>query len=69
MGLFRAAYPTLVNGPYDAQELLEQFSEELGVKAVPFIELVYLPDEDRYEQVSKVTAMTRTASISGTQVR
>src|SRR5215470_1577439 len=56
-------------GPYDAQELVEQFSEELGVGAVPFSELVYLPDEARYEQVSKVPAQTRTASISGTQVR
>jgi sulfate adenylyltransferase len=56
-------------GPYDAQELVERFSEELGIAAVPFSELVYLPDEDRYEQVSKVTAQTRTASISGTQVR
>ena len=36
---------------------------------VPFRELVYLPDEARYEEVSKIPAGTRTASISGTQVR
>jgi len=30
---------------------------------------VYLPDEDRYEEVSKVPEDSRTASISGTQVR
>jgi sulfate adenylyltransferase len=56
-------------GPYDAQELVEKFSAELGVKPVPFHELVYLPDEARYEEVSKVPSGTRTASISGTQVR
>ncbi|MCH7803527.1 MAG: bifunctional sulfate adenylyltransferase/adenylylsulfate kinase [Acidobacteria bacterium] len=56
-------------GPYDAQELMEQFSEELGVTLVPFREFVYLPDEDRYEEVSKVKAGTKTASLSGTQVR
>ena len=56
-------------GPYDAQELMEQFSEELGVTLVPFREFVYLPDEDRYEEVSKVKAGTPTASLSGTQVR
>lgn len=56
-------------GPYDAQELVERHSEEIGVGVVPFSELVYLPDEDRYEEVSKVTPQTRTASISGTQVR
>ena len=39
-------------GPYDAQELVEQHSAELGVGVMPFQELVYLPDEDRYEEVS-----------------
>lgn len=56
-------------GPYDAQELLERHSEEIGVRLVPFHEFVYLPDENRYEQVSKIQPGTRTASISGTQVR
>jgi len=55
--------------PYDAQELVREFSEELGVGMVPFHALVYLPDEDRYEEASKVAEGTRTASISGTQVR
>jgi sulfate adenylyltransferase len=56
-------------GPYDAQELVEQFSEELGVSVVPFRMLVYLPEEARYEEVSKVGPEAKTASISGTQVR
>lgn len=56
-------------GPYDAQELVESFSDELGVTVVPFRMMVYLPDEDRYEEISKVSEETRTASISGTQVR
>jgi sulfate adenylyltransferase len=56
-------------GPYDAQELLERHQAELGVKMVPFHELVYLPDEDRYEEVAHVPQGARTASISGTQVR
>jgi sulfate adenylyltransferase len=56
-------------GPYDAQALVEQYSAELGVGVVPFEELVYLPDEERYEEVSRVSPRARTASISGTQVR
>jgi len=56
-------------GPYDAQELVSRHSEELGVKMVPFRALVYLPDEDRYEEVSKIPSDKKTASISGTQVR
>ena len=56
-------------GPYDAQEMAEKYSEEIGVKVVPFTMLVYLPDEGRYEELSKVPSGARTASISGTQVR
>lgn len=39
------------------------------MKVVPFRQLVYLPDEDRYEEESKVEQSMRIASISGTQVR
>ncbi len=56
-------------GPYDAQEMAARFSDELGVKPVPFKMLVYLPDENRYEEMGKVPEAAQTASISGTQVR
>ncbi len=56
-------------GPYDAQELVEQFSQEIGVGVVPFQMLVYLPEEERYEEITKVTPEVKTANISGTQVR
>ncbi|MFZ6029915.1 MAG: bifunctional sulfate adenylyltransferase/adenylylsulfate kinase [Chloroflexota bacterium] len=56
-------------GPYDAQELVQRFSSEIGVKMIPFRDLVYLPDEARYEEAPRVPASTRVASISGTQVR
>jgi sulfate adenylyltransferase len=56
-------------GPYDAQRLLERLAPEIGVQMVPFRELVYLPDEDRYEEADRVPRGTPIASISGTQVR
>ena len=56
-------------GPYDAQQMVEQHADELGVKALSFSELVYVPSEDRYEESSKLPAGVETASISGTQVR
>jgi sulfate adenylyltransferase len=56
-------------GPYDAQNLLREHQSEIGVKMVPFKELVYLEDEDRYEESDKVPSGARVASISGTQVR
>ena len=56
-------------GPYDAQELVAQFKDETGVGMVPFEELLYLPEEDRYEEVSKIKEGVKTLNISGTQVR
>ncbi|MBN1679782.1 MAG: bifunctional sulfate adenylyltransferase/adenylylsulfate kinase [Anaerolineae bacterium] len=56
-------------GPYDAQEIVEKHSEELGVKMVPFRLVVYLPEEERYEEVSKISEGTPTLALSGTQVR
>jgi sulfate adenylyltransferase len=56
-------------GPYESQEMAEKHSAEIGVKVIPFKQLVYLPDEDRYEEVSKLEQTARIASISGTQVR
>lgn len=56
-------------GPYDAQTLLAGLSSEIGVTMMSFQELVYVTDEDRYEEVTKVAADARTNKISGTQVR
>jgi len=56
-------------GPYDAQQLVAKHAEELGITPLPCDELVYLPDEDRYEQVSNLPKGASWSSISGTQVR
>ena len=55
--------------PYGAQDLVAEHSDEVGVRVVPFQELVYLPDEDRYAESSSVAPGTAVKSISGTQVR
>lgn len=56
-------------GPYDAQEIVDKYSDEVGIGFVPFKEFVYLPEKDEYEESSKVSIGTKTASISGTEVR
>lgn len=56
-------------GPYDAQELMTKYEAETGVKMIPFEELLYLPDEDRYVEAKDVPAGAKTLNISGTQVR
>ena len=55
--------------PAAARELLTQHSDEIGVKCLPYEEMVYLADEDRYEQVTDVPPNRKVFSISGTQVR
>jgi sulfate adenylyltransferase len=56
-------------GPYDAQETMKKYEHELGVKMIPFEELVYLPDENRYVEGRDVPPGARILNISGTQVR
>ncbi len=56
-------------GPYDAQELLRQHQEELGVEMVPFQMLSYVEDLDTYLPQDEVPAGSRTLDISGTELR
>ncbi len=56
-------------GPYEAQAMFTQYAQEIGVEPVDFKALVYLADEDRYEEADKAPADARVFSISGTQVR
>lgn len=56
-------------GPYDAQEMLREHEEELGVSMVPFQMMVYLGDRDAYFPVDEVPQGAHTLSISGTELR
>lgn len=56
-------------GPYEAQELLQQHEDELGVKMVPFAMMVYVPERDAYIPANEVTEDMKTLSISGTELR
>lgn len=55
--------------PYAAQELVEKFSEELGVGVVPFREFVYLPESEAYEEISEIAGEKKFFALSGTEVR
>ncbi|MGO9269598.1 MAG: bifunctional sulfate adenylyltransferase/adenylylsulfate kinase [Terriglobia bacterium] len=56
-------------GPYEAQELLREHQQELGVAMVPFQMMVYLQDEDRYVPEDEVPSGAHTLNISGTDLR
>lgn len=55
--------------PNDAIELCEKHINELGIEIVPFRMVTYLPDEKKYAPIDTVPAGTKTATISGTQLR
>ncbi|TRM69430.1 hypothetical protein BD626DRAFT_474026 [Schizophyllum amplum] len=56
-------------GPYDAQDLVTQFHEELHIEMVPFQQMTYLPSTDEYQPVDSVPKGVQTLDISGTELR
>jgi sulfate adenylyltransferase len=56
-------------GPYDAQELLRRNEQEIGVRLVASKELVYVQEEDRYEEADRIPKGRTILNLSGTQVR
>jgi sulfate adenylyltransferase len=56
-------------GPYDAQELLKQHQEELGIEMVPFRNMVYVRNEDKYYPDDEVPNGAEVLDLSGTDLR
>ena len=56
-------------GPYDAQDLLHQHEEEIGIAMVPFEEMVYVEDIDAYAPVGEVDQERPVLRLSGTELR
>lgn len=56
-------------GPYDAQDLVRKHAEELGVTMVPFLNMVYVENQDTYMPENEVPKDCRVLSLSGTELR
>ncbi|CAH1755773.1 18973_t:CDS:2 [Entrophospora sp. SA101] len=56
-------------GPYQAQELVAEYKDELKIEVVPFQMVTYLPDSDEYVPIDEVPPDTNTLNISGTELR
>ena len=56
-------------GPYDAQDLVVQHQDELGIEMVPFKMMVYVQDRAQYVPVDEVKKEETQLNISGTEVR
>ena len=55
--------------PEAARELVEKFSDEIGVACISFDEMLYLAEEDRFEEKSRLPKNAKTFTLSGTQIR
>ncbi|KAM5530089.1 hypothetical protein V8D89_016244 [Ganoderma adspersum] len=56
-------------GPYDAQDLVMKYHDELQIEMVPFQQMTYLPSSDEYQPVDEVPKGVQTLDISGTELR
>ncbi len=56
-------------GPYDAQDLLKEHEDELGIKMVPFRLMVYVPGKDVYLPKDELGDNEDFSMISGTDLR
>ncbi|MGH8040737.1 MAG: bifunctional sulfate adenylyltransferase/adenylylsulfate kinase [Rudaea sp.] len=56
-------------GPYDAQELVRKHQDELGIKMVPFQEMVYVQERAQYVPANEVEPGETVLNISGTELR
>ncbi|CDO77318.1 hypothetical protein BN946_scf184775.g8 [Trametes cinnabarina] len=56
-------------GPYDAQDLVMKYHEELQIEMVPFQQMTYLPSTDEYQPADEVPKGVQTLDISGTELR
>ncbi|GLB37616.1 putative catalyzes the first intracellular reaction of sulfate assimilation, forming adenosine-5'-phosphosulfate (APS) from inorganic sulfate and ATP [Lyophyllum shimeji] len=56
-------------GPYDAQDLVTKYHDELQIEMVPFQQMTYLPLTDEYQPVDEVPKGVQTLDISGTELR
>lgn len=56
-------------GPYDAQHLVEQYKDEIGITVVPFEQMVYVANKEIYVAASEVEEGDEVLNISGTEFR
>ena len=56
-------------GPYDAQDLLLKYQDEIGIVMVPFKFMVYVPESDSYEAIDDIDEKVDYNTISGTGLR
>ncbi|MEM8793768.1 MAG: bifunctional sulfate adenylyltransferase/adenylylsulfate kinase [Pseudomonadota bacterium] len=56
-------------GPYDAQDMFEEYQEEMGIEMVPFKMMVYVQERAEYQPADEVEEGATVLNLSGTELR
>ncbi|MAR29899.1 MAG: adenylyltransferase [Candidatus Marinimicrobia bacterium] len=56
-------------GPYDAQDLLVKYQDEINIEMVPFKMMVYVKEKNEYMPIDEVPNDLTSLNISGTELR
>jgi len=56
-------------GPYDAQEMVTNYADEIGIEMVPFQAMVYVQERAQYVPINEVNDDETKLNISGTELR
>jgi len=58
-----------IYGPYDAQEMVAKYADELGIEMVPFQMMVFVKERAEYAPIDEVGDDETALKLSGTEVR
>ena len=56
-------------GPYEAQDLIRKYKDEIDIKMIPFEFMVYVPDNKSYKTINEIDKNTDYKTLSGTELR
>jgi len=56
-------------GPYDSQDIMNEYQDEIGIQMVPFKFMVYIPKTEKYKPIDEVNNNENYKTLSGTELR
>ncbi|MGB0747069.1 MAG: adenylyl-sulfate kinase, partial [Alphaproteobacteria bacterium] len=56
-------------GPYDAQDMVTKYADQIGIEMVPFQAMVYVQERAQYVPINEVGEDETQLNISGTELR
>ena len=55
--------------PYDAQKMMKNYENEIGIKMLPFQLMVFVPSINKFKEIGELDGKVKYKTISGTKLR